>query len=130
MSCHAGVAAEKNWVGSGDNTTWADDKNWHPAGEPTSADNVTIDLKDASVSATRTFEAKSVYVGGAAKSLFSTDDFIYGNIIPDSNTDPALYIRKDGTTVLKGAGTVKLRGMFKNTEESLTGEESFMFTLE
>jgi hypothetical protein len=122
--------ADKNWVGAGDASTWADGKNWHPQGEPTSVDDVTIDLKDASATAAKTFESKSVTVGGGNNSTFSTEDFIYGNIVPGSSSDEALYIRKDGTVVLRGAGTITLKGMFKNTEESVIGEESFMFTLE
>lgn len=123
-------AADKNWIGTGDNTTWADGQNWFPNGEPTSADNATIDLKDAYATAKRTFEAKSLSIGGAADSTFATDDFIYGNLIPDSFSDNALYIRKGGTVVLRGQGTIKLKGMFKNSEETFTGEESFMFILQ
>lgn len=127
---HSSVyAADKNWVGAGDASTWADGKNWHPAAAPTSVDNVVIGLKDAYAIAAKTFEAKSLYVGGPAKSTFATNDFIYGNIIPDSASDHALYIRKAGTAVLKGEGTIKLKGIFKNSEETLTGEESFMFTI-
>lgn len=128
---HSSVyAADKNWVGAGDALTWADGKNWHPAAAPTSVDNVVIGLKDAYAVAAKTFEAKSLYVGGPANSTFATNDFIYGNIIPDSTSDHALYIRKGGTAVLKGEGTIKLKGIFKNSEETLTGEESFMFKLE
>lgn len=122
-------AADKNWVGAGDVSTWADAKNWFPDTVPTSADNVTIDLKAANVTAARTFEAKSLYVGGASNSTFSTNDFIYGNLIPDSSSDNALYIRKDGTVVLTGQGIIKLKGTFKNSEEALSGQESFMFQL-
>lgn len=126
----AGYGADKNWAGSGDASTWADQLNWLPSGVPTSADDVTIDLTDASVTAEKTFEAKSLTVGGASTSAFTTDNFIYGTITPSSTSDDALYIRKDGTATLKGEGTITLKGKFKNTQEALVGEESFIFTLE
>ncbi|MFA5165177.1 MAG: hypothetical protein WC481_06410 [Candidatus Omnitrophota bacterium] len=122
--------ADKNWIGAGDASTWADQKNWNPEGVPSSVDDVTIDLEGSSANAAETFEAKSVTVGGGNSSVFSTENFIYGEIAPPSPSDEALYIKKDGTVVLNGAGTITLRGMFKNTEETVTGEESFMFTLE
>lgn len=127
--CPAAYAADKNWVGAGNASTWADAKNWLPNTVPTSADNVTIDLNNAAVTAAQTFEAKSLYVGGAGASTFTTNDFIYGNLIPDSSSDNALYIRKDGTVVLTGQGIITLKGTFKNSEETLSGQESFMFQL-
>ncbi|MDD5270858.1 MAG: hypothetical protein PHE80_06710 [Candidatus Omnitrophica bacterium] len=126
----AAYCADKNWIGAGDASTWADPKNWNPEGAPTSADDVTIDLEGSSASASETFEAKSVTVGGGNTSVFSTENFVYGEISTASPSDEALYIKKAGTVVLNGAGTITLRGMFKNTEETVTGEESFMFTLE
>ncbi|MFA5148890.1 MAG: hypothetical protein WC491_07185 [Candidatus Omnitrophota bacterium] len=122
--------ADKNWIGGGDASTWADGKNWQPEGAPTSVDGVTIDLDGASVTAAETFESVSVVVGGGNTSAFSTENFIYGNIVPSSSSDEALYIKKGGTVILNGAGTITLKGMFKNSEETVTGEESFMFTLE
>jgi len=122
-------AADKNWIGAGDASTWADAKNWLPNVVPNSADNVTIDLQGANVTAARTFGAKSLYVGGASTSTFSTNNFIYGNLIPDSSSDYALYIRKGGLVVLNGQGIITLKGTFINTEEALSGQESFMFQL-
>ncbi len=122
-------AVDKNWVGSGDASTWADAKNWLPNITPSSADNVTIDLKDSNVTAAKTFEAKSLYIGGASNSTFSTNNFIYGNLTPDSSSDYALYIRKGGLVILNGQGTITLKGTFINTEETLSGQESFMFQL-
>lgn len=123
-------AADKTWLGSGDGSTWADEENWSPAGIPSLYDDVTIDIKDASAAVDRTFEAKSLTVGGASASTFTSNDFIYGMISPSSTSDEALYIRKDGAVTLKGEGTITLKGKFKNTQEALVGEESFMFTLE
>jgi hypothetical protein len=127
--CPEASAADKNWIGAGDATTWADAKNWLPNTVPTSADNVTIDLKDANVTAAQTFAAKSLYIGGASNSTFSTNNFIYGNLIPDSSSGYALYIRKGGMVILNGQGIITLRGTFINTEETLSGQESFMFQL-
>ncbi len=123
-------AADKTWVGSGDASTWADQKNWLPSGVPTSADDITIDFKDSSVTAGKTFETRTLIIGGASASAFATDNFIYGGIAPSSASDDALYIRKDGIATLKGEGTITLKGKFKNTEEALIGEESFIFILE
>ena len=130
IGCQPSIyAVDKNWVGAGDVKTWEDGKNWNPASAPTSADDVTISLKDAYATATRTFEAKSVTVGGAANSIFGTNDFIYGTISTDSPSDIALYIKKGGTVILTGQGTITLKGSFKNSEETVSGEESFMFQL-
>ncbi|MFA5335816.1 MAG: hypothetical protein WC324_02745 [Candidatus Omnitrophota bacterium] len=122
--------ADKNWIGGGDASTWADGNNWQPEGEPSSVDDVTIDLEGAFATAGETFEAISVTVGGGNASAFSTENFIYGNIVPPSPSDEALYIKKGGTVILNGAGTITLKGMLKNSEETVAGEESFMFTLE
>ena len=122
-------AADKNWIGAGDASTWADAKNWFPNTVPNSADNVTIDLQGSNVTATQTFEAKSLYIGGSSDSAFSTNDYIYGTLIPDSSSNYALYIRKGGFVVLSGQGIITLRGTFINTEETLSGQESFMFQL-
>ncbi len=124
-------AADKGWIGSGDGTSWSDSQNWFSAGVPTSADNAIIDLKDASVISSTTYEAKSISVGGAYTSAWTSNNFIYGTISPSATSDDAIYIRKNGTVTLKGAGTITLKGKFKNSEEEApAGEEAFMFTLE
>lgn len=124
-------AADKEWISAGDGTSWVDGKNWRPEGIPGLSDNVTIDYKDASVTCNRTFEAKSITVGGTTSSTLTKNDFISGTISPSSTSDDALHIRKNGLVTLKEKGTITLKGKFKSTsEEGYPGEESFMFTLE
>lgn len=124
-------AADKSWNNAGDGTSWTDGKNWNPEGIPSIADNVTIDYKNAPVTCSKTFEAKSITVGGTTSSTLTKNDFISGTISPSSTSDNALHIRKNGLVTLKGIGTVTLKGKFKSTsEEGTPGEESFMFTVE
>lgn len=124
-------AADKSWTGGGDGTYWSDTQNWFPVGVPTSADDVMIDLNNAGVICGKTFEAKSITMGGANTSALTSNDFIYGTVVPSSGSDNALYIRKNGSITLKGPGTLTLKGKFKNSEEEgPPGEEAFMFTLE
>lgn len=124
-------AAAKVFSGGGtDATRWHDDHNWFAATIPTKADAVTIDLTGASVTATDTFAAQSITVGGKTTAALTADSFVYGAITPESTSDPAMLIRKNGTVVMKGAGVVVLKGPFKNTEESLPTEPSVMILLE
>lgn len=123
-------AEEKNWIGAGDGVSWSDKKNWYPEGIPGASDEVKVDLNGSSAACDKTFEAKSITVGGASASTLATNNFIYGTVTPASTSDPALHIRKDGTVTLKGAGTITLKGQFNNSQETVVGEESFMFTLE
>lgn len=124
-------AADKSWTGAGDGASWADNQNWFSVGVPTSADDVMIDFNNAGVICGKTFEAKSITMGGANTSALTSNDFIYGTVVPSSGSDNALYIRKNGTVTLKGPGTLTLKGKFKNSEEEgPPGEEAFMFTLE
>jgi len=124
------IAGEKQWSAAGDAVSWEDASNWYPAVLPTGSDDASIDAENASALASKTFVAKTVTVGGRKESIFTTNDFIYGTITPDKNTDNALYIRKDGSVTLKGAGDITLKGAFKNSEESLSSEPSFMFGAE
>lgn len=124
-------AADKEWISAGDGASWADGKNWRPEGIPNTADNVTVDFKDASVICDRTFGAKTLTVGGTTSSAMTKNNFVSGTISPSSASDDALHIRKNGLVTLKGLGTITLKGKFKSTsEEGSPGEESFMFTLE
>ena len=123
-------AEEKQWSGGGDATYWKDEDNWSPAAVPTAADNATISKESASVYADETFNANELTVGGRGSAAFSSENFVYGEISPDAATDIALYIRKDGEVTLKGAGTLTLKGAFKNSQETLTSEPGFMFGVE
>ena len=125
------VAADsKVWDGGGDGSTWADTENWHPDGIPTSGDDVTVDAEDASVLCERTFNAKSVTVGGRQGVTLTSDDFIYGTIEPDDGTEVAILNRRDGHIVLRGAGTLTVRGQYKDSESELEAEPSFIFWVE
>lgn len=122
-------AAEKNWSGGGDGTTWSDDDNWFPAVTPATTDDVTIDVEGASVVCTQTFKARSITVGGRTSCTLTSNNFVYGTVTPDFTSDVALYNKRDGTVTLKGAGTITLGGEYKDSEEVLTPEPSFMFQI-
>ena len=123
----AAEAADKTWSGSGDGTSWSDDDNWSPAVAPTSADAVSIDTEETSVVCDETFSAKSVTIGGRETSTLTSSNFIYGTVTPDSTSDIAISNRKDGKFTLQGAGIVTVKGQYKDSEESLISEPSFMF---
>ena len=123
-------ADEKQWSAGGDGLSWEDSANWFPQVVPTASDDVSIDATNASVLAAKTFNARSLILGGREESAFTTADFVYGAIAPNKNTDNALYIKKDGSITLKGAGDITLKGAFKNSEESLPAEPAFMFSAE
>ena len=121
------IAAEKNWAAAGDGSTWSDDDNWSPAAAPTTADDVLIDTEGAAVTCAETFKAKSVIVGGRETSSLTSNNFIFGTVAPDSSSDVSMMTRSGGTITLKGAGTVTVQGQYKDSEETLVPEPSFMF---
>lgn len=123
-------AEEKQWSGAGDGISWEDALNWNPASVPVSSDDPVIDAQGANTTASKTFSARTLKVGGRKESNFTTYDFIYGTIAPAKETETALYIRKDGLVTLKGPGDITLKGSFKNSEESLPDEPGFMFAAE
>lgn len=123
------IAAEKNWSASGDGSSWSDDDNWYPEEAPALSDDVVIDTEDASVVCGETFNAKSITVGGRETSTLTSENFIYGNVVPDTTSDIAISSREKGTITLKGAGILTLKGQYKDSEESLTPEPSFIFSI-
>ncbi len=123
-------AAEKNWAGGGDGSTWSDDDNWSPAAEPTTADDVLIDVENAAVTCDETFKAKSIIVGGRETSTLTTNNFVFGTVAPAETSDTALMTRSGGTITLTGAGTITLQGQYKDSEETLDPEPSFLFWVE
>ena len=129
-NCLLSWAEEKQWSGAGDGASWQDSSNWFPATVPAAGDEVNIDAAGARVSAAKTFYSKSVTVGGRQESSFTIENFIYGTIIPARVTDNALYIRKDGTVIVTGAASVTLKGILKNSDDSLVEEPAFMFGAE
>ncbi|UCD14881.1 MAG: hypothetical protein JSV34_03925 [Candidatus Omnitrophota bacterium] len=124
-------AADKNWTGGGDDQSWSDEDNWVPKVVPADSDDVAIDLEDASVECSATFEAQSITVGGSQTATLTVNNFVYGTVSPESSSDVALLNSKDGKVVLKGAaGTVTLSGRYKNSEEAVASEVNFMFWVE
>jgi len=121
-------AEEKTWNAGGDGVFWADDKNWFMQGEPTAQDDVMIDSKDVAVIAGETYHARSLSLGGKEGSQFTTNNFVYGTIAPQSGDDVAVENRSGGLMILKGsAGRVVLKGQYLDNEEKLTAEPRFMF---
>jgi hypothetical protein len=123
-------ATEKQWSGGGDAAAWEDSANWSPTGVPSSSDSIIIDATGAAVATGETFTAKTLTVGGRTESSFTTKDFVFGTVSPSSGTDAALYIKRGGLATLTGSGDITLKGSFKNSEESLFKEPSFMFVAE
>ncbi len=125
-------AAVKTFSGGGDGTTWHDISNWVSPGVPAQTDAVTVDKVSANLSIQKDFTAQSITVGGRTTSTLSAESFVFGTIVPTSTgtSTPAILIRKGGTVVLHGSGTIKLKGPFKNTEESLPTEPSVQILLQ
>ncbi len=120
-------AAEKSWNASGDQVDWFDDANWNPAVAPTASDDTMVNLTDASVMVGQNFGVKSLTIGGKRESTVSVKNMITGTVEPASPTDLAVFNRKDGHLVLKGsAGKITLRGAYKDSEEIIPDEPSFM----
>ncbi len=123
-------AAQRQWSGGGDAALWEDAPNWSPRGVPSALDDIVIDALNAHVTASATFNARTLVVGGRQESNFTTQDFVYGILSPSQGTDTALHIKKSGLVTLTGAGDVILKGAFKNSEDTLPVEPSFMFIAE
>ncbi|MBL7071970.1 MAG: hypothetical protein ISS26_07380 [Candidatus Omnitrophica bacterium] len=128
--CARADAAPKTWGGAGDASLWADPDNWTPSTIPTSADTVLIDTPDASVTCDRTFKAKTITIGGDESSTLRSDDFIYGTVEPDVSSAIAVLNRPGGHIILTGAGTLTLKGQYKDSEAALEDEPSFIFWIE
>ena len=125
-------AEVKTFSGGGDGTTWHDLSNWFSTGVPAVTDAVTVDKANANLSIEQDFVAQSIVVGGKTSAALSAASFVYGTVTPTGTgvTTPALFIRKNGTVVLHGSGVVKLKGPFKNTEETLQSEPSVQILLQ
>lgn len=124
------LAAEKVFSAAGDGTSWSNASNWSPTGVPALTDAVTITLKGASVTASSDFVVQSLTVGGKGAATWTVNSFVFGTLTPTSTSDTAILNRKDGTLVLKGAGTITLKGSFLNSEQSLASEPSLLIILE
>jgi len=130
VDCGPVMADSKSWDSGGDDSSWNDSDNWHPAAVPVIADDIIIDYDGASVLCDATFRAKSVTIGGRETSEMTSDNFVYGLIEPDMPSEVAILNRRGGHIILKGAGTLTLKGEYKDSEAGLGAEPSFMFWVE
>jgi len=120
-------AEEKNWNAQGDGTAWTDDANWLPAAAPTVSDDAVVNLKDASVDISQSFNLGYLTIGGKQTSTVKVSNFTEANVVPGNVTDNAILNRRDGNLTLKGsAGTITLKGTYKDSEEIIPDEPSFM----
>ncbi len=122
-------AQDKNWTAGGDGVSWIDGVNWFPAEIPTDQDDVRLLVVDASAVVTDDFTAKSITLAGRGASTLTVNNFVDGRVEPDSATDIAILNRKDGELVLKGSGTVTVTGTYKDSEEAVASQPSFIFSL-
>ncbi len=122
-------ADDKVWTGDGDATAWEDDTNWNPEGTPSASDDAVIQKKNAAVTVNQSLEGRSLSVGGKNEASISFDSFVSGDISPDNVTDHAIMNRRGGTIKLKGPGTIRVKGAYLDSEESLAPEPSFMLTV-
>ena len=129
LSFSRAEAVDKTWGGGGDGTSWSDKDNWSPQEVPSESDDILIDKEEVSVICTETFKAKSITLGGRQASILTSNNFIFGTISPASSYDIAILNRQGGTFVFKGGGVVTVRGQYKDSNESLGLEPSFMFWL-
>ena len=121
-------AEDKSWNAAGDQSSWFDDANWLPASSPTASDDVMINMLDASASIPQAFHAGSITLGGKRQSVLTVNNFVTGTVEPASSSDIAVYNRRDGHWTLKGsAGKITLKGTYKDSEEVIPDEPSFMF---
>lgn len=121
-------ATDKSWNAAGDQSNWFDDANWLPGEAPTSSDNAMINTQNASATIPQTFDVKSMTLGGKRASTVTVNNFIDGAVRPASPTDLAIYNRRDGHLILNGSvGKITLKGSYKDSEEVLPEEPSFMF---
>ena len=120
-------AEDKSWNAGGDQSDWFDDANWLPAGKPTASDDVKIDMLSASSTLSQAFDIKSLTLGGKKASTLTVSNFVPGNVKPSSVSDLAVLNRKNGHLILKGsAGKITLNGAYKDSEEVIPEEPSFM----
>lgn len=121
-------AETKTWDNADGAGEWQENANWFPEAAPTSQDDVVINAVDSRVTATQTFQAKTVTLGGHQASVLETQDFVSGTIDPGNSDETAVLNRRDGHLILKGdAGTVRLKGKYKSSEESMAEQPSFVF---
>lgn len=121
-------AEEKNWSGEADETNWSNDDNWFPDAVPSSQDDVVIDKENADVKCAATFKAQSLTIGARETSTLTSENFVFGTIAPDSSSAVAISNNLNGKIILKGVGTVMVKGKYEDSEGTLAYKEpTFIF---
>lgn len=121
-------AADKNWNGGGDASTWTDAGNWLEAAAPSASDDAVVDQSSVTATIAQDFNVKSVTLGNKRTSVLNVNNFVSGNVEPEDTDDDALSIGKKGKIVMKGtAGKLTLKGAYKDSEAILPDEPTFMF---
>lgn len=122
---------DKVWSGVSDGTTWNDDNNWFTTNVPAATDDVTIDLKDGSVTISDDFVAQALMIGRKASSTLIIGKSVFGTISPPAGVDIAISNYNYGKIILKGnTGVVTVQGQYRESNETFGSEPSFMFWLE
>ena len=123
----AANAEQKDWSNQGDQATWTDDANWYMEGAPSASDDAKVDYSAAQVNIPQTFEVKSLTIGGKKSSEVSTSNFVTGLVDPGTEDADAVANRKSGHLILRGStGTIKLKGAYKDSEEIIPDEPTFL----
>jgi hypothetical protein len=121
-------AEDKTWNADSAQTDWFDVSAWMPTGVPDASDDVLMDKLDSNAMIGQDFHLKSLTLGGKKTSTVTVNNFVAGNVKPANSTDVAILNRRGGHMVLKGsAGKVTLNAAYKDSEEVVPEEPSFMF---
>ncbi|MDP2905710.1 MAG: hypothetical protein Q8O22_05355 [Candidatus Omnitrophota bacterium] len=127
----AAYAADIQWTGKDNTSSWDDYLNWFPETVPTTGDNVIIDTAGADVVLGQTYNVKSLRVGEHNTASLTIENFTYGTITPENLTDNAIYIGKNGTLNLSGpAGVTTVKGTLAISNVVGVAEPSFMLKVE
>jgi hypothetical protein len=123
-------AADKVFSGAGDAVSWNDAGNWFPQAVPATGDAVRINNSGLSVRVANDFAIGSLTIGGKGATQLTVAHYVYATITPSAVTSDAVFIKKNGTLVLSGPGTLILRGALHNSEDSTTTESSVLIWLQ
>jgi hypothetical protein len=125
------AAGTKNFSGAGDDASWHEDANWSPAGVPTEDDDVRVTQPGSEVTASRTFNARTLVLGEGFDASVTSSPFVFGEVNPGSPLEDAVLNSPGGLFVLQGsAGTVTLRGTYHDSLVVPDVEASALFWLE
>ena len=120
-------AEQKDWSNQGDQSSWTDDANWYMPGAPAEDDDAKVDYSGAAVNIPQSFEVKSLTIGGKKSSEVNTSNFVTGLVDPGDTDKDAVTARRSGHLILRGStGTIKLKGAYKDSEEIIPDEPTFL----